>query len=155
MEKKFAFSTIVGVTHEGRQDNLRLTNDGDRVYLVAVLDNPYDPKAVKVIREDGKELGFIPAAHALKEKIHEVLSLGDGTFEAYAYDKRGGFCGLSYGMSVAFHFVPFKDETEPEPKPKPKAGKHPTNRYELKMAHHKSDRQKKLLAYYRKQRKHA
>lgn len=155
MEKKFAFSTIVGVTHEGRQEILRTTHNGDRLYLVAVTDNPYDPKAVKVVREDGKALGFIPAAHALKDKIHEVLSIGDGTFECYAYDKRGGFSGLSYGMSVAFHFVPYKDETEPEAKPKPKAGKHPTNRYELKMAHHKSDRQKKLLAYYHKQRKHA
>ncbi len=60
------FSKIAGVTHENsdgssRQQIIARCHAGERLILQAEPENPYDPHAVKVLRTNGEQLGFLGA----------------------------------------------------------------------------------------------
>jgi hypothetical protein len=54
------FTKIAGVTHEGRQRAIERCSAGERLKLVRDPTNPFDSGAVKVMRLNGQQLGFVP-----------------------------------------------------------------------------------------------
>lgn len=62
---------VVGIQHEGRRDVLEDLAVGEEVLLVWEQENPYDPKALRVVTQKGQDLGFIrrPIAHKLVARI--------------------------------------------------------------------------------------
>jgi hypothetical protein len=51
---------VAGVTFEGRQRIIARCSDGERLKLVREPDNRYDKGAIKVMRLNGQQLGYIP-----------------------------------------------------------------------------------------------
>lgn len=54
------FTTVAGVTFEGRQRIVTRCSVGERLILVRDPDNRFDQGAIKVLRVNGEQLGFIP-----------------------------------------------------------------------------------------------
>jgi hypothetical protein len=55
------FTKVAGVTHEGRQRIIARCSVGERLILVREPDHRYDKGAIRVLRLNGEDLGFIPA----------------------------------------------------------------------------------------------
>lgn len=55
------FTTVAGVTFEGRQRVVARCSVGESLRLVRDPTNRYDKGAIKVMRLNGEQLGFIPA----------------------------------------------------------------------------------------------
>ncbi|HLJ18048.1 MAG TPA: HIRAN domain-containing protein [Bryobacteraceae bacterium] len=53
------FTKVAGVTFEGRQEIVARCSVGEHLILVRDPDNRFDPGAIKIIRLNGEELGFI------------------------------------------------------------------------------------------------
>jgi hypothetical protein len=62
---------VVGLRHEGRKDVVEDLAVGEEVFLIWEQENPYDPKALRVVTRKGRDLGFIrrPIAHKLVARI--------------------------------------------------------------------------------------
>jgi len=56
---KSFFAKVVGVTYEGRQQIISRCSVGERLTLVRDPSNPFDSGAIKVIRLNGEQLGFL------------------------------------------------------------------------------------------------
>ncbi len=54
------FTTVAGVTFEGRQRIVARCSMGERLFLVRDPNNRFDKGAIKVVRANGEQLGFIP-----------------------------------------------------------------------------------------------
>ena len=50
---------VVGVTFEGRQEVIARLYMGDRIWLEPEGNNPFDSNAVRVIRNNGEQIGYI------------------------------------------------------------------------------------------------
>lgn len=72
------FTTVAGVTFEGRQRIVARCSVGERLILVREPENPHDNGAIKVMRLNGEQLGFIPA---------HVSRGGDSSGLAYRMDR--------------------------------------------------------------------
>lgn len=55
------FTTVAGVTFEGRQRIVARCSVGERLILVRDPNNRHDMGAIKVMRLNGEQLGFVPA----------------------------------------------------------------------------------------------
>jgi hypothetical protein len=71
------FTTVAGVTFEGRQRIITRCSVGERLILVRDPSNPHDNGAIKIMRLNGEQLGFIPA---------HVSRGGDSSGLAYGMD---------------------------------------------------------------------
>jgi len=58
---KSFFTTIAGVTYEGRQQVIARCSVGESLILARDPGNRFDKGAIKVMRLNGEQLGFIPA----------------------------------------------------------------------------------------------
>jgi hypothetical protein len=58
---KSFFTTVAGVTFEGRQRIVARCSVGERLILVRDPNHPVDKGAIKVMRLNGQQLGFVPA----------------------------------------------------------------------------------------------
>lgn len=121
---------VTGVSFEGRQETIAKISNGDALRVIPNPTNPYDRHAVAVCTENAEVIGFIPAKLDIKDEIFDIVHHGEGKFVCEAADKRGGWKGANYGISVSVRFIPHKDE-ETEHIVKVKRGKHPTNRHDL------------------------
>lgn len=72
------FTTIAGVTFEGRQRIVVRCSVGERLLLVRDPNNPHDNGAIKLMRLNGEQLGFVPA---------HVSRGGDSSGLAYRIDQ--------------------------------------------------------------------
>ena len=72
------FTTVAGVTFEGRQRMVARCSVGEQLILVRDPENQYDKGAIKVMRQNGEQLGFIPA---------HVSRGGDSSGLAYRMDQ--------------------------------------------------------------------
>jgi len=61
---------VVGVTYENRQDIIRRMNVGEDLKLVAEHDNIYDKNAIKVLRSNGDQIGYLNKDLAARIKLH-------------------------------------------------------------------------------------
>ena len=50
---------VAGVTFENRQQVVALLTKGERIYLFREPDNPFDSQAVKVVRWDHQQFGYL------------------------------------------------------------------------------------------------
>jgi single-stranded-DNA-specific exonuclease len=50
---------VVGMTFERRQSVVALLKVGEEVLLIREPDNPYDKNAIKVVRQNGQQFGFL------------------------------------------------------------------------------------------------
>ena len=57
---------IAGVSFGNRQSTIALLKVGEEVLLIREAENVYDENAIRVYREDGNDLGFIPKELAAK-----------------------------------------------------------------------------------------
>jgi hypothetical protein len=71
------FTKIAGVTFEGRQRMIPRCSEGESLRLVRDRTNLYDKGAIKILRSNGEQLGFIPS-HVSRE--------GDPSGLAYRMD---------------------------------------------------------------------
>ena len=55
------FTTVAGVTFEGRQRIVARCSVGEQLIIVRDPENRFDNGAIKVVRLNGEQLGFIPA----------------------------------------------------------------------------------------------
>ena|ERR1035441_9177923 len=55
------FTKVAGVTFEGRQRIVARCSEGERLTLLRDPNNPHDSGAIKVMRLNGEQLGFLSA----------------------------------------------------------------------------------------------
>ena len=84
-----------------RQQIIRKCHTEEVLRFMPEPDNPYDPYAIKICRENGDQLGYLDAGNAMR--ITGELSIG-WTFrvtvdEVFAADRRGAFgCRIRIGV---------------------------------------------------------
>src|SRR4051794_1684691 len=99
---KHFHSKIVGVTKKNDDgSNRQKLLPGCRPAMVLTLDheegNRFDPNAVRVLRPDGKQLGYLSAE--LAEEVVKKSKTGF-RYQCFAKDLTGGGEGESYGMNI-------------------------------------------------------
>jgi single-stranded-DNA-specific exonuclease len=84
---------VVGVTFEGRQAVVALLQPGEEVLLVRDPHNPYDSNAIKVVRQNGQQIGFLDRYLAARlsgkldqygQPVEAIVTLITGGYSAYA-----------------------------------------------------------------------
>ena len=76
------FSKVVGVTFENRQNIIRGLSEGEVLLLEREPDNKIDANAIKVLRNDEKQLGYISA-----ELANEMASAMDSGIKYFCVVK--------------------------------------------------------------------
>jgi len=80
-------TTVAGVTHDGRQRIVARCSVGERLTLVRDPDNRFDKGAIKIMRLNGEQLGYVPA---------HVSRGGDPSGLAFQMDRGDSFqCRIS------------------------------------------------------------
>jgi hypothetical protein len=92
---------VVGVTFDGRQEVVARLQKGDRIWLEQEPNNPFDPKAIKVCRSNGEQIGYL--SRQLAANISPY-------FRAYRYPVKGkvklltGSAWEDYSLGVVITF---------------------------------------------------
>jgi hypothetical protein len=115
---KSFFTKIAGVTFEGRQRIIPRCSKGERLRLVRDPTNRYDKGAIKVMRLNGEQLGYIPAYVSRSDDPSGLalrMDRGD-RFQCRIKDLTGGGEGRSLGVNIEvteceFDDVPPRDTT--------------------------------------------
>jgi single-stranded-DNA-specific exonuclease len=93
---------VVGVTFENRQAVVALLSDGERVSLIREPDNAFDVNAVKVVRWDRQQIGFLD--RELAKIMAPKMDRYGGSFKATVIRLTGGYYpGSSLGVDVRFY----------------------------------------------------
>jgi single-stranded-DNA-specific exonuclease len=93
---------VVGVTYENRQAVVALLTEGERLSLIHDPRNPWDSNAVKVVRWDGQQVGFLE--RGLAAIMAPKMDKYGGTFIATVKSVTGGyFPGSSLGVVIRFY----------------------------------------------------
>lgn len=96
------FTKVAGVTHEGRQQVVAQCSAGERLVLVRDPNNPFDEGAIKIMRSNGQQIGFIPA-HVSRSGDSGGLSAQmdrGNRFQCRIKDLTGGWGGRSLGVNI-------------------------------------------------------
>ncbi len=99
---KSFFTKIAGVTFEDRQRIVARCSVGERLLLVRSPTDPYDKGAIKVLRLNGEQLGFIPAHVSRGDDptgLASRMDCGD-SFQCRIKDLTGGGEGRSLGVNI-------------------------------------------------------
>ena len=92
---------LVGVSYEGRQQVVSLLRVGEIVFLVREENNAYDHNAIRVIRGDKSQVGFIN--RDLAAKLAPVLDRHEGVLRATVAALTGGYDPFSFrGALIRF-----------------------------------------------------
>jgi hypothetical protein len=86
------FTRVVGVTHrnsdrKSRQKIIKKCNRLDPLLLDTEEDNPHDPNAIRVLRQNGEQIGYLDAA--LAKQLASRIKQGY-RFDAFIADLTGG-----------------------------------------------------------------
>lgn len=93
---------VVGVTYENRQAVIALLTEGERVSLIREPDNPFDPNAVKVVRWDRQQIGFLD--RELAKILAPRMDFYRRPIKATVKRLNGGcYPGSSLGVVVRFY----------------------------------------------------
>jgi single-stranded-DNA-specific exonuclease len=92
-------SKLVGVSFDGRQDNLRLVQPGFRLFWFHEKDNQYDANAVKVFADPTMRVELGHLKRELAAKVVERIAAGE-KLEIFAAQLTGGKKGMSRGVNV-------------------------------------------------------
>lgn len=100
------YTKAVGVTFEGRQETLALLKPGEKLHLVREESNPHDSNAIRIEREEGRQVGYLRREIA---KHLAPLIDGEAAYQATVSQITGGEAGQSLGVNL---FV--RREADPE-----------------------------------------
>ena len=96
------FTKVAGVTFEGRQRVVARCSVGERLVLVRDPNNRFDKGAIRVLRSNGEQLGFIPS-HVSRSGNSSGLAFrmdrGD-TYHCRISDITGGGWGKHLGVNI-------------------------------------------------------
>ena len=93
---------VVGVTFENRQAVVALLTEGERVSLIRDPDNRFDPNAIKVVRWDRQQIGFLD--RELAKVMAPKMDRYGGTFIATVTRLTSGYYpGSSLGVLIRFY----------------------------------------------------
>jgi hypothetical protein len=101
-ETRSFFTTVAGVTFEGRQRIVARCSEGERLKLVRDPNNRHDNGAIKVMRSNGEQVGFVPA-HVSRGGDSSGLAsrMDQGTeYQCRIKDITGGGPGQSMGVNI-------------------------------------------------------
>jgi hypothetical protein len=96
------FTKVAGVTFEGRQRIVARCSIGERLTLTRDPRNHHDPGAIKVLRSNGEQLGFIPSDVSRggdPSGLAFQMDRGD-KFQCRIKDLTGGGEGMSLGVNI-------------------------------------------------------
>jgi hypothetical protein len=99
---KSFFTKVAGTTHEGRQHIIVNCRVGESLMLVREPNNPVDSGAIKVMRLNGEQLGYIPAHVSRggdRSGLAYKMDKGD-QFQCRIKDITGGYDGLYRGVNI-------------------------------------------------------
>ena len=92
---------ITGVSYEGRQQVVSLLKVGETVFLVRDPDNAYDRNAIRVIRGDQSQLGYVN--RDIAARLAPVLDQHEGVLRAQVAALTGGYDSFSFrGALIRF-----------------------------------------------------
>ncbi len=95
---------VVGVTYENRQTVVARLEVGEEVYLVREPSNAFDSNAIKVIRQNGMQVGYL--SRELATTLATRLDLYDHPITAFVTTLTGGyFVGSSLGVMIRFELL--------------------------------------------------
>jgi hypothetical protein len=96
------FARVMGVTYENRQVVVALLTEGERLSLIRDPENPFDRYAVKVVRWDRQQIGFLD--RELAAIIAPKMDMYGGTFIATVKSVTGGYYpGSILGVVIRFY----------------------------------------------------
>jgi len=89
LESRFFHLGVAGESHRNedgssRQEILKRVQPGEKIRLVPAPDNPFDHLAVEVRRQNGEQIGYLPAGHGLTAPITA------GNVDAHVAEVTGG-----------------------------------------------------------------
>lgn len=99
---KSFFTNVAGVTFEGRQRIIARCSVGEKLILIRDPNNRFDKGAIKVMRSNGEQLGFIPA-HVSRGDHSSGLAfqMDHGSeYQCRISDITGGADGRSFGVNI-------------------------------------------------------
>jgi single-stranded-DNA-specific exonuclease len=92
---------LVGVSYEGRQQVVSLLKLGETVFLVRDESNIHDRNAIRVIRSDKSQVGFIN--RNIAARLAPVLDQHEGVLKATVAALTGGYDSYSFrGALIRF-----------------------------------------------------
>ena len=92
---------LVGVSYEGRQQVASLLKVGETVFLVRDENNIYDRNAIRVIRGDKSQVGFVN--RDLAARLATILDQCEGVLRAQVAALTGGYDPSSFrGALIRF-----------------------------------------------------
>jgi single-stranded-DNA-specific exonuclease len=97
---KDVVTSVVGVTYDGRQAVVLKLVMGEEVFLLRDPLNPYDRNAIKVINQQGQQLGFI--ARELASGLAARFDRFGKPVSARVTYLSGGCHGYSAGVMIRF-----------------------------------------------------
>ena len=95
-------SKVAGVTFEGRQTVVRRLRPGEVLQLVREPDNPHDPDAIKVLRKNGDQVGYVEKQLALDMQWHFQASVAPRVAEVVQVTGEESR-GQSLGVVIRIH----------------------------------------------------
>jgi hypothetical protein len=107
---------VVGVTFEGRQRVVAGLKIGQALKFVPDPSNPHDSHAVKVVTENGVEVGFVARDH--NSRIFDNLMNNRGTYQVSVSSITGGGFDCNYGCNIKVVYTepsPYKQSANVEP----------------------------------------
>lgn len=101
-ETRYFFTTVAGVTFEGRQRIVARCSEGERLILVRDPNNRHDNGAIKVMRTNGEQVGFVPAHVSRGGDSSGLASRMDrgSEYQCRIKDITGGGPGKSIGVNI-------------------------------------------------------
>jgi len=99
---KSFFTKVAGVTFEGRQRIIPRCSVGEKLILVRDPNDRFDKGAIKVMRSNGEQLGFVPAHVSRGDHSSGLAFQMDhgGEYQCRITDITGGADGRSFGVNI-------------------------------------------------------
>ena len=93
---------IVGISFNKRKEVAELLTEREQVFLVREPDNPFDSNAVKVVRWDHQQFGYLE--RELAKVLAPTMDRFGRFFKARVSRLTGGYCpGSSLGVLIKFY----------------------------------------------------
>lgn len=99
---------IVGVSFEDRQETIAKLHIGDRIWLELEPDNPHDPNAVMVTRNNGEQVGYLNK-HLAKNLAPYFAKAAGPIRGKVKYITGSAYDGYSLGVVIQFKIPRFID----------------------------------------------
>jgi single-stranded-DNA-specific exonuclease len=100
----FIETRVVGVTFENRQEVVELLTEREQVYLIREPDNAFDSNAVKVVRWDHQQFGYLN--RELAKVLAPRMDRYGRPIKAIVTTLTGGYNpGSRFGVLIKFRMI--------------------------------------------------